>query len=135
MAVWMLERDRPQGGGDSGEVIESPSSAEIEAAVRALNQKERTLVMLYQSPEKHMAVGGGNGQYVAYITEDGRSFSKLVSSTPDTGTLCLVVGGQVGDYPRSQCVSLDEVLRAVREFADRGFPNPELRWVVEPRHR
>jgi hypothetical protein len=131
MAVPILIRDSWRGNRNTDEVIESPPWIVIEAAIRSLNQKERTLVAIHESESKQMVVGGGGGIYVAYVTSGDESFNKLTNPEGREEGVVLVVGGQEGEYPHEECVSLDTVLRAARTFADRGIMDPALRWVAE----
>lgn len=131
MPIWTLSRDLWRGNRNHEEVTEAPPWAAIESAIRALDQKERTLVMLYESDEKYMAVGGGAGSYVVFVTIDGRSFVKLIEDSAPTGRAAVVVGGQRGEYPRNESVPLEAALRAARTFADLGSIEPSLIWAPE----
>jgi hypothetical protein len=43
----------------------------------------------------------------------------------------IVTGGQAGDYPTKQCVSLDAALEAGREFAETGARASKLHWEAD----
>jgi hypothetical protein len=110
--------------------IEKPSMDAIERAVRALDASTRTLVLLMLENETHMALGGGSGQYIVYITPDNSYFNQLTSDA-ETGAdpVVLCVGGQEGQYERRFVVGLDAALRAAQHFAHFGTTDPQQKWT------
>jgi hypothetical protein len=59
--------------------IESPNWMQIEAAIRELDGKRKTLVTLAANDETHMTIGGGeSGKYVISVTFNNINFHNLV---------------------------------------------------------
>lgn len=109
---------------------------EIATAIKELDGHRKTLVTLEADSETHMAVGGGAGKYVVYLTFDNETFHYLVDlSQPDLDN-SLTVGGQEGVYPAKLCVDLDTALKAAETFAEFGTMEKSVIWerdgIVEP---
>lgn len=97
--------------------IETPNIAQVETAIRNLDGKAKTLVILEQTEDAHMAIGGGEcGKYIVYVTFDNINFYNLYDPSKEEGTELLVVGGQRGDYSSKMCVSLDLALQTAKGF-------------------
>lgn len=112
--------------------IENPVWEDIEAMIRSLDGESRTLVTFGNEEEGcYMAVGGGNGKYIAYISyDDGDQIHNLIQ--PDThteGWVELIVGGQRGRFPANTCVSQEMVQLAARCFFDTQEAVPSLHWA------
>lgn len=109
-----------------------PKWREIEAAIRRLDGKNCSLVILGvgEPPVPHLAVGGGaSGQYIVYATKDNLSFQQLTNPAALAGKCTVVAGGQSGEYERRFCVGLAEALRAARTYAESGECDRELVWA------
>ena len=52
----------------------------------------------------------------------------MASPEPKEGVVLLNAGGQEGDYPAKQIVSLDQALAAGREFFDKRRLDPAQTW-------
>lgn len=110
-------------------MVEDPSLEDIEAALQTLDGERHTLVILQVTDEHHMAVGGGNnGMYTVYVTFDGDTFFNLINDTPSSDMVRLVAGGQEADYPGRECVSLEDVMKAAKFFAQFDRLNPDMHW-------
>lgn len=118
--------------------MENPTWADVEREVGALDARTRTLVMLAPSPpqgapegDHHLAVGGGDGRFIVYTTEDNLDFWNLTA--PDTSgterTVRMTVGGQEGEYREAQFVSQDQALQAARRYFEDGQRAPGLVWT------
>jgi hypothetical protein len=119
-------------GGRTDTVIDTPSWSDIEAAVRALNDRNLNDIHLElaEPPEAFLSVGGGAGRYIVSGSVEGKVFPVLIdASLPEEPRVALVVGGQLGDYPRCCVVDLDHALRAVRSVGETGEFREELGWA------
>ena len=114
---------------NESQFIENPDWSQIEAAIRELNGKSKTLVTLGVDDETYMTIGGGEaGKYVVSVTFDNINFHNLVDLSKSDGTEKLVVGGQEGIYPAKMCVDLLRCLLAARTFAESGKLDELLCW-------
>ncbi len=125
-----------QGNQNHGLLEEARGWEEIEAAIRKLDGHRRTLVTLEAEGEMHMAIGGGTGKYLVYVTFDNENFNYLVNPTKSDNAETLVVGGQEGIYPAKWFVDLTTTLRAAKSFAEFGTIEKSVVWerdgVAEP---
>ena len=132
MFVIDLSVEKWVGNRNEGEFIENPDWRQIEAAIRELNGKSKTLVTLGADDETYMTVGGGElGKYVVSVTFDNISFHNLVDLSKLDTTEKLVVGGQEGIYNAKMCVDLLRCLLAARTFAESGKLDRLLVWQEE----
>lgn len=129
MFVSDLSVEKWVGNRNESEFIENPNWSQIEAAIRKLDGKSKTLVTLGVDDETYMTIGGGEaGKYVISVTFDNLSFHNLVDLTKPDGTEKLVIGGQEGIYPAKMCVDLLRCLLAARTFAESGKLDSLLVW-------
>jgi Immunity protein Imm1 len=121
---------------NNGLLAEARGWSEIEAAIKALDGHQRTLVTLEAESETHMAIGGGTGKYLVYVTFDNENFNYLVNPAKSDHAETLVVGGQEGIYPAKWCVDLTSALKAAKAFAEFGTIEKSVAWerdgVAEP---
>jgi hypothetical protein len=84
----------------------------------------------------HMAIGGGMGKYLVYMTTDNECFHYLINPIMPDHDETLVVGGQEGIYPAKWCADLSTTLKAARTFAEFGTVEQSVVWerdgVAEP---
>lgn len=120
MFISKFSTENWQGNQNQELLKEARGWAEIEAAIRELDGQRRTLVTLEADGETHMAIGGGAGKYLVYVTFDNENFNYLVHSTKLNNAETLVVGGQEGIYPAKWCVDLTTALKAAKSFAEFG---------------
>lgn len=117
------------GNRNEGVFIGNPDWSQIEAAIRELDGKSKTLVTLGVDDETYMTIGGGeSGKYIVSVTFDNINFHNLVELSKPDGTEKLVVGGQEGIYPAKMCVDLLRCLLAARTFAESGKLDELLCW-------
>lgn len=129
MFVVDLSVEKWVGNRNEGELIENPDWNQIEAAIRDLDGKSKTLVTLGVDDETYMTIGGGGvGKYVVSVTFDNISFHNLVDLSKPDETQKLVVGGQEGIYTAKVCVDLLPCLVAARTFAESGKLDTLLSW-------
>ena len=128
MFISKFSTENWQGNQNHGSIKEAIDWNEIEAAIGELDGHRRTLVTLETGGETHMAIGGGAGKYLVYITFDNENFSYLIDSTKSGGAEALVVGGQEGIYPGKWCVDLTTTLKAARSFAELGSIERSVLW-------
>jgi hypothetical protein len=101
---------------------------EIESAIRKLDGHHKTLITLETDSETHMAVGGGAGKYVVYLTFDNESFHDLVDPSKLDMDEFVIVGGQEGVYSAKSCVDLKTTLKAAKAFAELGTMEKSVIW-------
>lgn len=116
------------GNQNRGCVEQADSWQEIESAIRELDGHQKTLVTLETDRETHMAVGGGKGKYVVYLTFDNESFHYLVDPAKSDIEEFVIVGGQEGVYPAKSCVDLNTTLKAAKAFAVLGTMEESVIW-------
>ncbi|NER24211.1 MAG: hypothetical protein F6J86_44620 [Symploca sp. SIO1B1] len=75
-----------------------------------------------------MAVGGGKGKYVVYLTFDNEQFHYVVEASKSDEDENLTVGGQEGIYPAKLCIDLDTALKAAKTFAENGAMEKSVIW-------
>lgn len=114
---------------DEEDDIPAPSWQQIEAAIRALDGKRRTIVTLGGDGELHLVVGGGSSnRYVVYMTSDNMHFLNLTCRDRAVETLTLFVGGQDSLFPDNTVVDFTLALRAAKAFAETGQADPSCKW-------
>jgi len=129
MFVKTLVTDSWQGPINNEMEFDCPTVNDVAEAIQGLDARQHTLVTLLGAGECHMAVGGGEGRYVAYVTFDNLTFYQLASSVEhQRADVQLCVGGQVGLYSSSEIVSLALALRAAIHFAETGELAPAVEW-------
>jgi hypothetical protein len=124
-----LERDRWADGRADHLVDESPSLGDLETAVRALNQRQHTELVVTGHDGQYLSVEGGAGRYLVHLGSDEHDDVIVVCVAGALGgDVSIVAAGRVRRVPRRDVVDLDTALRAVRAFAADGSPDPALRW-------
>ena len=116
---------------DEGWQLENPSAIELEEALRRLDAKAYTMLTLTTGPNRHLAIGGGDGRYVVYASIDNDQFFNLVRPDAPSGTVLLKVGGQEGDFPAAQIVTLAQAQAAALFYLDASELDPSQRWVAQ----
>ncbi len=116
------------GNQNKGSVEQAHSWQEIESAIRELDGHQKTLVTLETDSETHMAVGGGLGKYIVYLTFDNENFHYLVDPSKSDIDEFAIVGGQEGVYPAKSCVDLNTTLKAAKAFAELGTMEESVNW-------
>lgn len=132
MEVKWLERDEWDGVRDARRTIEDPTLAGIEAAIQALDQKRHTLIRLILADGAYMAIGGGRGDYVVYVTSrDQRSVTLNTErfTFRSDPPVRIVVGGQEGEYESRYVATLGEVISAALGFAFVGGLESRHSWT------
>jgi hypothetical protein len=111
------------------EEIETPSLADIDLVIDALDAKVRTFISLYGQDGTFLAIGGGSGQYVVYASICNEQLWNLLSDK-DVGKdiILLNAGGQEGDFPARQVVNKLQALQAAHTFALTGQLDSNLLW-------
>jgi hypothetical protein len=131
MAVELMITDEWQGVRNHEQEVANPPMEAIEQAVLALDASVRTLVVLEVGEgASHMAVGGGSGHYVVYMTDDNVQFEQLTNDSGDNARVLLCAGGQEGEYAKCFVVDLDAALMAVRHYVREGEADRSLRWTT-----
>jgi hypothetical protein len=120
-----------QSNRNHGSVKPAQTWEEIEMAIRSLDEHHKTLVTLETEDETHLAVGGGQGKYLVYLTFDNETFHYLSDPCKQDEQENLVVGGQSGLYPAKYCMTLTATLKAAKTFAEFGVMEATLHWEEE----
>lgn len=107
---------------------ENPIAADFEEALLRLDADVHTLLTIATDGETHLTIAGGSGRYVVYATFDNEEFWNLLRPEQASGTVMLNAGGQVGDFPAIQVVSLQQARSAGLVFLDSGQLDPGQSW-------
>jgi hypothetical protein len=127
--VFKLSAEEWLSNSNQGELIKDPNWVQIEAAIRDLDGKSKTLVTLKSDDETYMNIGGGkSGKYVVTATFDNTKFYVLVNLSKSDEKETLVVGGEEKNYPAKMCVDLLHCLVAARTFTESGKLDALLDW-------
>jgi hypothetical protein len=110
------------------ERVGDASVADLVRALETLDATSHTMVTVSFGDAKHLAIGGGAGQYVVYATFDTEEFWNLRRAPPIKGIVVLNVGGHVGTYPASHVVGLDQAKAAACAFLEEGRLDPMQPW-------
>jgi hypothetical protein len=129
MFITSLYADKWVSRADKGETIAQPSWIEIERAIRTLDGKEHTSVMIRKDEETYMSIGGGPNAYtLTALFENQRGPYYLLDQSRRNGDVLLVVGGQSIDVPAKMVVPLGMVLIVAKSFAERGELQEGMSW-------
>jgi hypothetical protein len=113
--------------------IDSPTLSQILEAIKMLNGKNTTMVILEMDGKNFGIAGGTQGRFTGELTYGiDDAFYTLLSSTepakPIEEELELVTGQQAVLVPPRQILNLSTILKAGRYFAEHGTMCPELFW-------
>jgi hypothetical protein len=126
-----LERDHWEDGRPSRLTVDTPTPSDVAAAVRALDQRHHTEIVVTGHDGQYLAVSGGAGRYVVHLGSDEHDDAIVVlAADAPSGQEPMVMGGRTRVVPRSRVVDLESALRAVRSFVADGRPDPSLRWAT-----
>jgi hypothetical protein len=118
--------------GREDEVISNPTWANVESAIRLLDNAACNDVYLRPinaTQDTFLCIGGGAGRYIVSGSENGTRFPTL--SNPEGATTKLIplcVGGQLAEYPSRWVVDLHHALTATRKFYDTGTFDCGVAW-------
>jgi hypothetical protein len=124
MAIDLLTICEWAGRSVSHTEVQNPTWADVEQAIRSLNNSERN--DLYLTPDKsdletYLAVGGGDGRYLVTGSVANERFPTIVNlDKPSSPKELLLVGGQEGDYPANWIVDFETALHAAKVFYEAG---------------
>jgi hypothetical protein len=118
--------------GEADAEIMHPTWSQVEEAIRALDGHSRNDLYLQprsEEAETWLAVGGGAGQYLVTGSVNSERFPTVVrESNREEEKVLLMVGGQVGDYPRRWIIDLETALFAARHFFESGEFGGDICW-------
>jgi|SRR3990172_1301245 len=120
--------DRLSGTSTSQWSIDAPTRGDLDRVLDQLDAETYTMITLHAGEGHHLAIGGGRGRYVVYVTFDNQRFWTLVRRSPASGTVLLNAGGQEGDFPAEHVVDWDQARAAAYEFLETGQLDPNQRW-------
>jgi len=130
--VNQITADKWSGALTDDEVIVTPTVDDLHRAIEALDATVKTSVFLQGEDGAHLAIGGGSGQYVVYVSPSDRQFWNLIANGADRSkTVSLFVGGQDGDYPARQVVDKNVTTKAAEGFFFKGERDPSLHWELQ----
>ncbi len=113
-------------------VVSQPHWDQIERAIRQLDGKYRTMVILGQENTEfdYMVIGGGkNRLYWCGVYDDqGREFTVIDPSKSST-TYVKVPTGQPTSVPLKEIIGLEDVIVAARQYAETGKRTTDLPWA------
>lgn len=118
-------------GEDYGIEINDPSWEEVRDLILQLDNEKKTLVTFGdEDMEYYMAIGGGCGKYILYLSfDDEERIVELVNSKEEEECYMeRIVGGQRGLYPKNSCIGQREVLIAAETFFRNRTPDESLIW-------
>ncbi len=113
---------------EHGYSVVRPSLSAIIHAVRSLNQKNKTLVMLQHDDNSLMYIGGGDGQYV--ITCELEKCSYVLTEGDSLGQISLVASGQAGIYAKNMVLSLGIAMEEIHRYANTQRFELRENWVA-----
>ncbi len=126
-----IEDQRVVGPNSSELVITDPSWSQIESAIRQLDGKNRTMVILSQeiAEFEYMVVGGGkNGVYSCGVyDQQGREFI-LIDPSKSSATFIKVPTGQPTTLSLRETIELEDAIIAAKEYSETGERAEELVW-------
>ena len=111
-----------------------PSWAEVVSAVQAMDGQNVTNLMLGVPQDgipvamPYLAIGGGAGSFVVYITFDDTRFYRLMNIERRQGMGNLVAGGQMIEVHLQEIVDEATALKAVQTFFENLALNSDLDW-------
>lgn len=108
-----------------------PSWEEFRKLILELDGKNKTLITFGDyDMGYYMAIGGGPSQYILYISfDDEERIVELVNQNEKSECLVeLLVGGQIGKYPKNTCVNQEMVLTAAKTFFEYQTVDESLFW-------
>jgi hypothetical protein len=124
------------GWGGRTQAVIRPCWEEVESAVRALNRFTRPFVWFYndehadQGDEPDLEILGGEGAFAIQGLRAGKAFRFSDQARGDE-PVAVWISDQGAEMPaRYVCHDLNIVLRATKNFCERGELDPTLSWVA-----
>jgi len=124
-----LERDRWQAGEPDRIVVDDPEPGELDAALRALDQRVHTELLLAGHDGQYLVVEGGAGRYFVLLGSDEHDDAIVAQSPGAAGDEEITVAGRTRRLPRRCLVDLAAARDALRSFATDGRPASALDWA------
>ncbi|WP_425397091.1 hypothetical protein [Aeoliella sp.] len=134
MAIELLTICAWQRGGLDRIEVSNPTWGQVSKSIRELDGQSRNdlyLIPNVANVETWLAVGGGNGRYLVTGSINNDRFPTVVR-LPESDGLDeqLLVGGQVGDYPKHWILDLDTAIIAAQSFYQTSeFGGGGLHWI------
>jgi hypothetical protein len=127
-----LMTDAWEGVHANNQSLSGATWTEVEDALRALDGRKHTQVVVRLEDGSSAIVGGGDGRYnVCLETADDRYLTLRNDDAPEDAVEELIAGGQKGDYPARIVVGLEPAVQAVRTFYESGEADAGLDWDEE----
>src|SRR6516162_1028244 len=114
MYVKRIFEDDWSGVRNRGVEYQCAEPSQVVAAVRMLNGRNKTSVVLESDAGRSLTISGGNdGRYIAFVTVGvDDEFYNLVR--PEEQSLDVVTGGQLGSWSARQIVDIEAAIEAAR---------------------
>jgi immunity protein Imm1 of predicted polymorphic toxin system len=110
-----------------------PSRAEVENAIRQLDQSTRTEVSLRHHDGGELTIGGGARRYyVSAILEPERVHVLTNPTAAGRKDELIVLGGQPSRLPASYVVGRKAAVQAASTFMERGLLDETQPWITQP---
>jgi hypothetical protein len=127
--VTSLQHDNWTNRRNDSSIVEHPSWADIEIAIRNLDGTHHTIVTLVKNPNAYLTIGGQwNERFIVNATPDNYDFVSMVDPDGSPEKVLLFIGGQDGEYEKRKCVPLQWVLKAAKTYAETGELDSSVNW-------
>jgi Immunity protein Imm1 len=129
MFIRFLSVDKRVGRTNQGARLADPGWDAIENAIRQLDGKSRTSVMIGRDDDTTMSIGGGPSLFTSVILiENSRGPYYLIDPNAPNAEVMLVVGGQKIGLPKNLTVDLATTLHAAKTFSETGELDATAHW-------
>jgi hypothetical protein len=131
MAQRSLLIDTRHGQADKSVAIEDPSWEDVETAIHQLDGIATTSVVLGEMGLRTISGSGGPMDFVVeahWVDGLGQDCFATLTGLDSEGTVRLVAGGQLGEFPRSWIVDRTTAIGAFRHYYDHGVIESDSRW-------
>jgi hypothetical protein len=114
---------------DGAMAICEPRWDAIERAIRQLDGKFRTQIILWRTESEFMVVGGGNnGMYSCGLVDQSGADFVIIDERRDKGGHVVVPCGQPTAISNEEVIDLAAVLLAANEYAESGQRCDQVKW-------
>ncbi len=110
-----------------GKSIDSPSWPEVEAAIRSMDNNNRTEVGLFVDDNTYLQVGGGADTYICSIRAEGK-LHVLFDPSRTASEEKWVIAGQGSHQPTNECFSISTIIDVAKWFWEHRTPCSQYHW-------
>lgn len=126
-----IQIQRWEGNKAKSSLINAAQKTDIVKAIKALDNKITTEVLVEHSNGSYLQLGGGAGRYHVIYGNEQDDFFTLSDVTRIDGKEELVTGGQLGVFDARFIVSQQQAVRAAETFYELGQRDSQLVWVKD----